>query len=118
MSFNSHKNSGISLGVVDKIGDIVIKEDLNVGDGIRYRDKGFTLSKILYKGNEVKSAKRGDKVKLYPIDYKKGDELFKSLNKQLFDELEEYLKPYTKKIALNAIVDFSVDKPVTIRINY
>lgn len=118
MSFNSPKNSGISLGVVDKNGDIVIKEDLNVGDGIRYRDKGFTLSKILYKGNEVKSAKRGDKVKLYPIDYKKGDELFKSLNKQLFDELEEYLKPYTKKIALNAIVDFSVDKPVTIRINY
>ena len=118
MSFNSPKNSGISLGVVDKNGDIVIKEDLNLGDGIRYRDKGFTLSKILYKGNEVKSAKRGDKVKLYPIDYKKGDELFKSLNKQLFDELEEYLKPYAKKIALNAIVDFSVDKPVTIRINY
>ena len=75
MSFNSPKNSGISLGVVDKNGDIVIKEDLNVGDGIRYRDKGFTLSKILYKGNEVKSAKRGDKVKLYPIDYKKGDDL-------------------------------------------
>ena len=118
MSFNSPKNSGISLGVVDKSGDIVIKEDLAVGDGIRYRDKGFTLSKIVHNGNEVKSAKRGDKVKLYPIDYKKGDELFKSLNKQLFDELEEYLKPYTKKIALNAIVDFSVDKPVTIRINY
>ena len=118
MSFNSPKNSGISLGVVDKSGDIVIKEDLAVGDGIRYRDKGFTLSKIVHNGNEVKSAKRGDKVKLYPIDYKKGDELFKSLNKQLFDELEEYLKPYTKKIPLNAVVNFAVDKPVAIKINY
>lgn len=118
MSFNSPKNSGISLGVVDKSGDIVIKEDLVVGDGIRYRDKGFTLSKIVHNGNEVKSAKRGDKVKLYPIDYKKGDELFKSLNKQLFDELEEYLKPYTKKIPLNAVVNFAVDKPVAIKINY
>lgn len=118
MSFNSPKNSGISLGVVDKSGDIVIKEDLAVGDGIRYRDKGFTLSKIVHNGNEVKSAKRGDKVKLYPIDYKKGDELFKSLNKQLFDELEEYLKPYTKKIPLNAVVNFAVDKPVVIKINY
>ena len=118
MSFNSPKNSGISLGVVDKSGDIVIKEDLAVGDGIRYRDKGFTLSKIVHNGNEVKSAKRGDKVKLYPIDYKKGDELFKSLNKQLFDELEEYLKPYTKKIPLNAVVNFTVDKPVAIKINY
>ena len=116
MSFNSPKNSGISLGVVDKSGDIVIKEDLAVGDGIRY--KGFTLSKIVHNGNEVKSAKRGDKVKLYPIDYKKGDELFKSLNKQLFDELEEYLKPYTKKIPLNAVVNFAVDKPVAIKINY
>ena len=118
MSFNSPKNSGISLGVVDKSGDIVIKEDLAVGDGIRYRDKGFTLSKIVHNGKEVKSAKRGDKVKLYPIDYKKGDELFKSLNKQLFDELEEYLKPYTKKIPLNAVVNFAVDKPVAIKINY
>ena len=118
MSFNSPKNSGISLGVVDKSGDIVIKEDLAVGDGIRYRDKGFTLSKIVHNGNEVKSAKRGDKVKLYPIDYKKGDELFKRLNKQLFDELEEYLKPYTKKIPLNAVVNFAVDKPVAIKINY
>lgn len=118
MSFNSPKNSGISLGVVDKSGDIVIKEDLAVGDGIRYRDKGFTLSKMVHNGNEVKSAKRGDKVKLYPIDYKKGDELFKSLNKQLFDELEEYLKPYTKKIPLNAVVNFAVDKPVAIKINY
>ena len=118
MSFNSPKNSGISLGVVDKSGDIVIKEDLAVGDGIRYRDKGFTLSKIVHNGNEVKSAKRGDKVKLYPIDYKKGDELFKSLNKQLFDELEEYLKSYTKKIPLNAVVNFAVDKPVAIKINY
>ena len=50
----------------------------------------------------LKNAKRGDNVKLFPIDYKKGDELFKSLNKQLFDELEEYLKPYNKKIPLNA----------------
>ena len=40
----------------------------------------------------LKSAKRGDKVKLYPVDYKKGDELFKSLNKQLFDELRRILK--------------------------
>ena len=49
MSFNSPKNAGIPLGVVDKIGEIVLKEDLALGDGIRYRDKGFTLSKMLIK---------------------------------------------------------------------
>ena len=48
---------------------------------------------MLLNGKEVKEAKRGDKVKMFPIDYKKGDELFKSLKKRVFDELEGYLKP-------------------------
>ena len=118
MSFNSPKNAGVPLGIVEKSGEIKLKESLALGDGVRYRDKGFSVSKILLNGKEVSAAKRGDVVKLFPIDYKKGDELFKSLNKQLFDELEEYLKPYTKKIPLNAVVNFAVDKPVVIKINY
>lgn len=118
MSFNSPKNSGISLGFVDKNGEIKLGEDISIGDGIRYRDKGFTLSKILCNGKEIKEAKRGDKVKLFPIDYKKGEELFKSLNKELFDELEDFKKPYLKKIGVSATVIFAVDKPLTININY
>ena len=82
MSYNSPKNAGIPLGKVDNNGEVVLKEDIKLGDGIRYRDKGFTLSKMLLNGNEIKEGKRGDKVKIFPIDYKKGDELFKSLNKE------------------------------------
>ena len=116
MSFNSPKNAGVPLGVVEKSGEIKLKESLSLGDGVRYRDKGFSVSKILLNGKEVSNAKRGDIVKLFPIDYKKGDELFKSLNKQLFDELEDYIKPYNKKISLNARVKFAVNSPIELNI--
>ena len=118
MSYNSPKNAGVPLGKVDNNGEVVLKEDIKLGDGIRYRDKGFTLSKMLLNGREVKEAKRGDKVKVFPIDYKKGDELFKSLNKELFDELEGYLKPFYKKIPLKAKVNFEVDKEFSLEVNY
>lgn len=118
MSFNSPKNAGVPLGTVDKSGEIKLKESLALGDGVRYRDKGFSVSKILLNGKEVKNAQRGDIVKLFPIDYKKGDELFKSLNKELFDELENYIKPYNKKIPLNASVKFIVDSPIELTVIY
>ena len=118
MSFNSPKNAGVPLGVVEKSGEIKLKESLSLGDGVRYRDKGFSVSKILLNGKEVSNAKRGDIVKLFPIDYKKGDELFKSLNKQLFDELEDYIKPYNKKISLNARVKFAVNSPIELNITH
>ncbi len=118
MSYNSPKNAGVPLGKVDNNGDVVLKENIKLGDGVRYRDKGFTLSKILLNGKEIKEAKRGDKVKVFPIDYKKGDELFKSLNKELFDELEGYLKPFYKKIPLVAKVNFEIDKPFYLEVTY
>ena len=118
MSYNSPKNAGVPLGKVDNNGEVVLKEDIKLGDGIRYRDKGFTLSKILINGKEIKEARRGDKVKIFPIDYKKGDELFKSLNKELFDELEGYLKPFYKKIPLTAKVNFEIDRPFSLEVSY
>ena len=118
MSFNSPKNAGIPLGKVDKDGYIKIKESLSLGDGIRYGDKGFTLSKIIKNSNEVKSANSGDVVKLFPIEYKKGDELYKSLNKELFNELEGYIKPYNRKVLIDAKVTFKIGEPLTIILNH
>ena len=43
MSFNSPKNAGVPLGVVEKSGEIKLKESLSLGDGVRYRDKGFSV---------------------------------------------------------------------------
>lgn len=118
MSYNSPKNTGVPLGLVDKSGEIKLKENISLGDGIRYKDKGFTVSKILLNNKEVNEGKRGDVVKIFPIDYRKGDELFKSLNKKLFNELEDYIKPYSKKILLNATIKFIVGDPIELNIDY
>lgn len=118
MSYNSPKNAGVPLGKVDTSGDILLEEGLSLGDGIRYKDKGFTLSKILLNNVEVKRAKRGEKVKLFPIDYKKGDQLYKSLNKELFDQLEDCLKPFNNKISLSAKVNFKVNEKFSLEVKY
>lgn len=118
MSYSFPKNTGVEIGKIQEDGSIILKGNLSTGDGIRYRDKGFTLSKILLNGNEVKSAKAGDKVKLFPKEYKKGDILFRTSSKELFIELEDTIKPYVKKIPLNIEVSFKVGKPLELKTTY
>ncbi|MBU3134958.1 U32 family peptidase [Clostridium gasigenes] len=118
MSYNSPKNTGVPLGRVESNGEIIIQDELSLGDGIRYRDDGGPVSKIILNGEEVESANIGDRVKIFPINYKKGDELFKSLNKKLYDELEDYTKPYIKKIGVNAKIIFKIGEPLGILIKY
>ena len=118
MSFDNPKHAGVLLGKIDGNGEIILKEDVSLGDGFRYRDTGSTINKILIDNKEVKEAKKGDKVKLYPLGYKKGDNIFKSLDKKLFNSLEEDLKPYNRKINLKAIIDFEIGKPIKLSISY
>ena len=118
MSYNAPRNTGVPLGRVESDGEIVLQDGLSIGDGIRYGDKGCSVSKIVRNGEEVESANRGDRVKLFPINYKKGEELFKSLNKKLYDELEDYTKPYVKKIGVNAKIIFKVGEPLVILIKH
>ena len=78
MSFEYAKNTGVFIGKVLDKGEVILEEDVALGDGIRFNDDGFTLSKILLNGKEVKEANVGDKVKLFPNNgYKKGYRLFK-----------------------------------------
>ncbi|TGY44396.1 U32 family peptidase [Clostridium sartagoforme] len=118
MSFNHPRNTGVPLGNILKDGEIILKEDIALGDGYRVKDTGFTINKILLKGKEVKEAKRGNKVKIFPINYKVSDEIFKSLDKKLFSSLEDSLKPYNKKILVNAKVKFKVGEALELHINY
>ncbi|MDS0527489.1 DUF3656 domain-containing protein [Clostridium sp. SHJSY1] len=112
MSYSFAKNTGVELGRVLDSGEIVVNENITLGDGIRFGEKGFTLSKIFSNGNEVKYAKRGNKVKLYPKEYKKGDILFRTSSKELFDSLEDKVKPYYKKIDLYGKVNFKVGEEI------
>ncbi|MBS5306404.1 MULTISPECIES: DUF3656 domain-containing U32 family peptidase [Clostridium] len=118
MSFKHPRNTGVPLGKIEKNGEIVLKEDIALGDGFRFRESGFSINKIITNGKEVKEAKRGERVKIFPIAYKVGDEIFKSLDKKLFDSLEDSIKPYNRKISLKANVTFKVAEPLRIRIEY
>ncbi|GAA0085076.1 U32 family peptidase [Clostridium sp. CTA-7] len=118
MSFKHPRNTGVPLGKIEKNGEIVLKEDISLGDGFRFRESGFSINKIISNGNEVKEAKRGERVKIFPTAYKVGDDIFKSLDKKLFDSLEDSIKPYNRKISLKANVKLKVSEPLKITINY
>ena len=118
MSYSFPKNTGVELGKIEDDGTLVLKENVALGDGIRVRDGGFTLSKILKDNNEVRSALRGDVVKIFPKDYKKGDILFRTLSTELYKNLEESIKPYYKKIGIKGEVIFKIGEKFKLSANY
>ena len=119
MSYEYPKNTGVLIGKVLDKGEILLQEDVCLGDGIRFNDDGFTLSKIILNGKEIKEAKCGDRVKLLPSNgYKKGYNLFKMSDKKLISELKEYSKPYLKKIFLKCSVEFKVNAPLVLKTKF
>ncbi|PRR82905.1 DUF3656 domain-containing U32 family peptidase [Clostridium vincentii] len=118
MSYLFPKNTGIQIGKAQDVGDIILEETIILGDGIRFGEKGFTLSKIIKDGIEVKEANRGDRVKLFPKEYRKGDVLFRTSSKALFDSLEDSMKPFYKKILLTGDVKFKIGESISITATY
>ncbi len=118
MSYNFPKNTGVEVGKVTEGNKVLLSSSVAVGDGIRYRDKGFTINKIIIKGNEVKKASANEEVVLYPKDYKKGDILYRTSSKELFDTLDETIKPYKRKIPISVEVEFAVGKPIRLMAKY
>ncbi|NLK95418.1 MAG: U32 family peptidase [Clostridiales bacterium] len=119
MSYSFPKNTGIEIGKIMPDGSIIISENIALGDGIRVGNNGgFTLSKILKNEVEVKEAFKGDRVKLFPKEYKKGDTLYRTSSKKLFDTLEDTIKPYYKKIEIEGEVVFKVNEKVKLSVNY
>lgn len=110
MSYNYFKNIGVFLGKVIDNNEVVLEISVGLGDGIRFNDDGFILSKILFNGKEVKEVFKGDKVKLFLIGgYKKGYRLFKMFDKKLYDGLKDYVKLYKRKIFIEGEVEFKVN---------
>lgn len=119
MSYNYPKNTGVYIGQVSNSGEVKLESSVSLGDGIRFNDDGFTLSKILNNNNEVKEAFKGETVKLFPTGgYKKGYKLYKMSDKKLYDELNDDLKPYKRKINLTGEIEFKVNAPLCIKAKY
>ncbi len=117
MATESPKNTGVYLGKANKDSSIVLQERISVKDGISFKDKGFTLSKIILNGESVSSASAGDKVKLYPLNYKPGDKLFKTLSNELMEKYSNLspIKPYGK---LQLFYSFKIDNNFVLKGNY
>lgn len=115
MAYNLPKNTGVLLGKSDNYGLITLQKDLKVGDGVRFRDKGFAVSKIIKKGKSVEKAYKGDVVKIFPYNYKNGDTLYKTSDVELLESLSLYYKnPYGKRVDMPLKVKFKIGEKIEI----
>ncbi|WBW99414.1 U32 family peptidase [Oceanirhabdus sp. W0125-5] len=118
MSFKFPKNTGVKIGKV-KSGKIELLGNISLNDGIRIGDGGFTISKIIKEGREVKGAFKGDKVELKPKKYKEGDTLFKTSDVNLNMELSKsYKNIYEKRIPLSCNIQFNIGYPIELSCDY
>ncbi|WP_127836463.1 U32 family peptidase [Clostridium prolinivorans] len=119
MAYKFPKNTGIEIGEAIKNSLVKLKEDISIGDGIRVKEEGFTLSKIIKNGEEVEKAFKGDLVKLLPLKYKNGDIIFKTSDILLLKYLENYYKDiFERKISLSLNVIFKKGERLVIKTTY
>ena len=119
MAFNSPKNTGIQLGVVQN-DFIVLKESISLGDGLGNRNKGFFVTKILdNKNNELSKGQIGQKVKIFPRNYANGDVLYKTNNSDLIKEINKRLEEkYPYKLNINIEGKFKIGSNIILRASY
>lgn len=119
MAYNNPKNTGLILGKAIDSKLVELYSDVHNGDGIRVGDDGTTISKITSKGKELTSAKKGDKVQLWPTIYKKGDLVYKTNDIKLNEEIRKSFRDkYIRKIPINMTVEFTAGKPICINTKY
>lgn len=120
MAYNFPKNTGIPLGKAAKNSIVELAENVALGDGVRNGEEGFIVSKIIKEGGmEVEEAFKGERVKLMPLKYGLGDNLFKTSDVKLLKELETYYNnKHDRKIDLSLTYSFKVNKPFELKTQY
>lgn len=119
MSYGHPRNTGILLGKVNKDHTIKLEENIKVKDGVRSEDKGFIISKIEKNNKEVAEASIGEIVKIKPVNYKTGNTLYKTLDIDLMDELNNTYKDiYHRKNLIDLEVTFKSGEPFYMKANY
>jgi len=119
MSYSFPKNTGIEIGKVNSDKTILLTEDISKGDGVRIGAGGFTISKLVKLGKETTRAYKGEKVKIFPANYKSGDRVYKTSDSIQLEKLEKIYKDhYGRKINLCLKIQFEVGKPVILHCDY
>ena len=91
MAYQSPRNTGVVLGRV-RDGKVKLQTSLSLGDGLKAGDSGFIVTKLKEKGQEVRSAKVGATVDIYPNHYSNGDLLVKTSDAALMADIQKKLK--------------------------
>lgn len=119
MAYKYPKNTGVFLGSAVTSDLVELEAAIALGDGVRTDEEGFTVSKIIKDGREVEEANKGDKVKLLPVKYKKGEELYKTADSRLLEELGQfYSNYYGRKIELKLSVNFRAQETLTLKTSF
>lgn len=112
---DSPKNSGILSGTVNK-GAILLKTPLNTGDGLKCNDSGFIVTKIVRNGESVKSAGIGDRVTVFPKNYKEGYTLYRTSDTELLKLIEKNLNErFPKRIPMDIECTFIPGKALVLK---
>ncbi len=107
-------NTGLFLGKINN-GKLTLKTDLELGDGVKSGVGGFIVTKILLDKEQVKSARTGDTVVLFPNKYKEGDLLYKTASQNQKKSIEQAINNYAPvQKTVNVNIEFAVGKPMKI----
>ncbi|WP_446897576.1 DUF3656 domain-containing U32 family peptidase [Clostridium sp. LBM24168] len=119
MSYAFPRNMGVEVGKIQNDMMIILKEDISVGDGIRNGKDGFYIHKIIKDGRKVDKAKKGDSVKIFPLNYRCGNTIYRTSDSNQIKKLQYiYKNPYGKKMGLSLKVKFELGKPIELMTNY
>lgn len=119
MAYNFPKNTGIFLGKVNKDMTITLSKDIRAQDGIRTENGGFIITSIIKDNEKVKEAHKGDRVKLLPVKYNHGENLYVTSDTELMEKLHHnYDDIYGRKMPIDMKVTVEIGKPLHIVSNY
>ena len=112
---------GVEIGKVIKSQnnyiDILLTDDLNINDGIRFIDDdiGFTVTSLFKDKKRVEHAKKGDVVSIYCKDKISNSKVVKTTDYLLNKKIEDILKN-KKKIDIFGTLEAVLDKPLRLKI--
>ena len=113
---------GIEVGKVIKSQNnyisIMLTDDLNINDGIRFIDDdiGFIVTNILKNKKRVNHAKKGDVIEIYYCGKVSKTKVVKTTDYLVNKKIEQLLNQ-TRKIKINGSLKANIGKPLSLKIS-
>ncbi len=112
MAWHSPRNSGVVLGRV-RSGKVRLQIPLSLGDGLQAGDSGFIVTKMRESGREVRDAKAGATVEIFPRQYRDGDLLVKTNDAGLIREIQTRLRQKREgQLPIKLAAEFRPGRPL------